>query len=101
MEMLYIYVGTCLPSIVVHMVMGWRLKRRFKTVGLSESLDDYYIQYKGENKSIKYYAKYLVYICPLLNVFIAIIEITHFNKVFSDVLKDVKDFDKKRKKEIA
>lgn len=84
------YIGTTAASIVIHIFIGFCLKAKFKKANLIKELNQYYKMYKKENRSIKYFTRYLVYLIPILNILVAIIEIFNFNKVFTDIFADVK-----------
>lgn len=94
---LYAYIGCVVGSVIVHLLVGVMLRRSLRKLGLYEDFKPFYANYKKENRCLKYYLKYLMYVIPILNILVGIVEIMKYNDVLYDIIKQVKEYCRKKK----
>lgn len=88
--LLFCYCMLTFLSVLCHWLIGVYLIYLFSKQGIYPRYASFYSTYKKNNRSVKYYARYLIYMIPVINCLVAFIEVLNVKKVFGQILDQMK-----------
>lgn len=84
-----IYVLTVILSVILHLSVGYMIKRRFKILDKSQELENFQDKFKQKEGTFKRWSKYIIFLVPILNILISCVEISHKEKSIAMILKEI------------
>lgn len=84
-----IYVLTVILSVILHLSVGYMIKRRFKILEKSQELENFQEKFKQREGIFKRWSKYIVFLVPILNILISYVEISHKEKSIAMILNEI------------
>lgn len=89
MKLLTIYILTIILSLILHFSVGYMIKRRFKVLNKYQDLKTFQELFREKQGRIKRWSRYIVFFIPILNLFIAMVEVSHKDKSIRMILKEI------------
>lgn len=92
-----LFIVTVPLSIVIHILVGVYLKSLLKKHNKFDLYKVYAKKHK-EEKTLKDYCQNLVFLIPIFNMLIAIVEVGNIKQCYPNLLNELADFEKKERK---
>lgn len=94
MNLFTLYCFSVLICIILHAFIGFFIRYTFKKKAMLDIFTKYYASYKKQERGIRYYLKYTVYLIPILNILIVGVELIKYRNVIENIEKDINNFRK-------